>query len=105
MPSSEPVQMVCASLLEGAMVKIVPKISGPFWSFVIGPPESPSVFGSARVRSGLIFSQFCPSLVVFHKCCDDVYRIFGSTGENTIGKVHCQRSFSALAGIPEKNRG
>ena len=25
--------------------------------------------------------------------------MFGSSGEKTIGKVHCQRSFSALAGI------
>src|SRR6185503_4316316 len=77
-PSSEPVQIVPRSSFEGAIVKIVANTSGPFISPVIGPPDGPSVFGSARVRSGLIFSQLCPSSVVFHKCCDEMYRTFGS---------------------------
>ena len=41
-----------------------------------------SVFGSARVRSGLIDSQLSPPFVVFHTVFDVKYRIFGSTGEN-----------------------
>ena len=69
----------------------------------MGPPESPSVFGSARVKSGLIASQLRPSLVVRQRCRDDVYKMPGSSGENTIGNVHCQRSGSEAADSPEKN--
>src|SRR5579864_2845992 len=72
---------------------------------VMGPPEWPSVFGSWRVRSGLIFSHVCPPLTVFHTCCDPVYKAFASTGEKMIGKVHCQRSTIALAGSPDAKRG
>src|SRR5260370_40545621 len=71
----------------------------------MAPPESPRVFGSPRVRSGLMAFHVWPSLVVRHKCCDEVYSTFESLGENTMGKVHCQRSFRALAGMPEKKRG
>ncbi len=53
-PSSDPVQMVPFSFGDSAMVKIVPYVSTPVWSFVIGPPDGPSVAGSCRVRSGLI---------------------------------------------------
>ncbi len=63
-PSSEPVQIVFGSFFDGAIENTVAKISGPFMSCVIGPPESPSVFGSCFVRSGLIFVQLCPSFVV-----------------------------------------
>ena len=97
--------MVPRSRGEGAIVKIVANTSGPFMSPVIGPPERPGVFGSARVRSGLICVQLWPSSVVFHKCCDEMYIVFGSSGLKTIGNVHCQRSFKALDGSPEKNRG
>ncbi len=51
-PSSDPVQMTDVSSGDGAIVKIVAYISGPFMSCVIGPPDCPRVFGSARVRSG-----------------------------------------------------
>src|SRR3954466_16169317 len=74
-------------------------------SCVIGPPESCIVFGSWRVRSPLIFSHVCPWLVVFHTCCDEVNRVFGSTGEKTIGKVHCHRSMTDAEFSPEKKRG
>ena len=42
----------------------------PWGQPVIEPPDGPMVFGSCRVRSGLIFCQLKPSLVVTHKCCD-----------------------------------
>src|SRR6266540_1238984 len=84
-PSSEPVQMVPASWYDGAMVKIVAYTSGPFMSWVIGPPEGPRVFGSARVRSPEIRSQVWPSLVVFQRCCEEAKITLGSSGEKTIG--------------------
>jgi hypothetical protein len=93
------------STMDGPMANTVAKISGPFMSRVMGPPESPRVDGSARVRSGLILVQLWPSLVVFHTCCDEMYSVFGSNGSNTIGNVHCQRSGRSRAGSPEKNRG
>ncbi len=74
-------------------------------SIVISPPVGPNVSGSARVRSGLIRSQLWPSSVVRHTCCEVVYITRSSSGENTIGNVHCQRSGKALAGSPEKKRG
>src|SRR5436309_16023062 len=83
-PSSDPVQIVSASRRDGAIVKIVAKISGSFMSCVIGPPDSPSVFGSCFVRSGLIYVQLWPSFVVLYRNCDDVSRTFESNGENTI---------------------
>ena len=69
LPSSDPVQMSPRSRALGAMVKTVEYVSTPVWSRVIGPPEGPSVAGSARVRSGEMRCQLCPSLVVFHTCC------------------------------------
>src|SRR5258708_38737617 len=69
-PSSEPDQMTLPSFADGAIVNTVAYVSTPVLSFVIGPPEAPIVFGSCRVRSGLIFSQLCPSFVDFHTCCD-----------------------------------
>ena len=68
---------------------------------VIGPPEWPSVIGSARVRSSLSRSQLLPPSVVRQSRLDDVYRVFGSMGEKMIGKVHCQRSTMSTAGSPE----
>src|SRR5688500_18985548 len=104
-PSSEPAHRMFTSRFDGPSANTVAYTSGPFMSPVIGPPECPIVFGSWRVRSGLIRSQLCPPLVVFHTCCDEVYSTFGSTGEKMIGYVHCQRSFSALDGSPENIRG
>src|SRR5258705_9301770 len=74
-------------------------------SCVPGPPESCIVFASWRVRSPLIRSHVCPPLVVFHTCCDDVKRTFASTGEKTIGNVHCHRSTTEAEFSPEKKRG
>jgi hypothetical protein len=61
--------MTSASWYEGAMAKTVAYVSTPVWSFVMGPPEGPIVAASARVRSGLICSQLCPSVVVLHTLC------------------------------------
>src|SRR5688500_15182740 len=104
-PSSDPVQMTLASRFDGPTAKIVAYTSGPFMSPVIGPPECPIVFGSWRVRSGLIRSQLWPPLVVFQRCCDDVYSAVGSAWEKITGYVHCHRSLSALDGSPENIRG
>ena len=89
------------STLPGPTEKIVAYTSGPFMSPVIGPPEWPSVIGSARVRSGLSASQFVPPSVVRHNRFDDAYNTFASMGEKMIGKVHCQRSTMSIAGSPE----
>src|ERR1041385_7824459 len=69
-PSSDPVQMTLPSFGDGAIVKTVAYVSTPVLSFVIGPPDDPIVFGSCRVRSGLIFVQLWPSFVDFHTCCE-----------------------------------
>src|SRR2546425_11720787 len=87
-PSSEPVQMRLPSFGEGAIVNTVPYVSTPVSSRVIGPPESPIVDGSCRVRSGLMRVQPWPPFVVFHTCCDPTYSVPESVGEDTIGKVH-----------------
>src|SRR5690606_11611744 len=91
-PSSEPTQIVPASWYDGAMVKITAYVSTPVWSFVMGPPDGPIVFGSCRVRSGLMRSQVWPSFVVFHRCCEPTYSTFGPVREYTIGNVHWKRS-------------
>ncbi len=83
------------------MVKMVAKNSGPFWSLVIGPPESPSVFGSARVRSGLIRSQVAPSSLVRHTCCEPAYTVCGPIVDTAIGNVQFQRSGTLPADSPE----
>ena len=49
--------------------KVVASVSTPVLSFVIGRPTR-IVFGSWRVRSGLIFVQLCPSFVDFQRCCE-----------------------------------
>ena len=67
-------------------------VSTPVLSFVIGPPDAPIVFGSWRVRSGLILVQLCPSFVDFHTCWDPTYSVDGSVGAITIGNVHWKRS-------------
>src|SRR5215467_12517422 len=72
MPSSDPVQITLTVRLDGAIAKMTPYTSGPFMSRVIGPPDGPIVFGSWRVRSGLIFSQLWPPFVVFQRCCEPV---------------------------------
>src|SRR5512143_1532875 len=71
MPSSEPVQMTFVVRLDGPRAKMTAYTSGPFMSRVIGPPDGPIVFGSWRVRSGLMRSQLWPPFVVLNKCCDD----------------------------------
>src|SRR5258708_36144638 len=74
-------------------------------SWVIGRPEGPIVFGSWRVRSGLMRSHFSPPFVVRHTCCDEVKRTVGFAGEKMIGYVHCQRSTTSLEDSPENSRG
>src|SRR5262245_46824835 len=91
-PSSLPVQITFASCCDGAIVKIVAYVSTPVWSFVIGPPDGPSVFGSCRVRSGLILVQLFPSVVLAQRCCEPTYSVFGPFREYTIGNVHWKRS-------------
>ena len=53
-----------------------PEAGSSFPPSVIRTPQdhrtATVVFGSCRVRSGLILVQFCPPLVVFQTCCDDV---------------------------------
>ena len=68
-PSSDPAQMTFASVLPGPMANTVAYTSGPFMSWVIGPPESPIVFGSCRLRSPLMRCHCCPPLVVLQTCC------------------------------------
>src|ERR1035437_300503 len=74
-PSSDPAQSTPAFAGDSAKAKIVAYHSGPYASRVIGPQYScvsgcvydgvcSSVFGSARVRSGLMICQLCPSFVV-----------------------------------------
>ena len=46
---------------------------------------------SFRVRSGLIWSQLVPQLVVFHSMFEAKYSVFGSTGENSTGAVRSTR--------------
>jgi hypothetical protein len=91
--------------LEGPSAKTVAYTSGMFMSRVIGPPEGPSVFGSCRVRSGLIRRQLSPPSVVRQTCCDDTYSARGFTGEKRIGYVHCQRSLSTADSSPWNMRG
>src|SRR5215471_4012410 len=74
-------------------------------SCVIGPPDGPIVFGSWRVRSGLILSHVSPPLRVRQTCCAEVKSTTGSAGEKTIGYVHCQRSTTSLDASPENSRG
>src|SRR6185503_4416081 len=74
-------------------------------SFVIGPPDGPIVFGSWRVRSPLIAVHvFAPS-VVFQTRCEPTYSDRLSTGEKTMGYVHCQRSLMTADSSPENMRG
>src|SRR3989304_5217504 len=51
-PSSDPVQITPLAIGDSAIVKTTPYVSTPVWSFVIGPPEAPSVFGSLRASGG-----------------------------------------------------
>ncbi len=60
------------------MANTVAYVSTPVWSLVIGPPDATMVLGSCRVRSGLIASQLCPSLVVFQTRWLPVYSTSGS---------------------------
>src|SRR5579885_2030976 len=104
-PSSEPAQMTLVVRFDGAIENTTAYTSGPFMSRVIGPPDGPMVFGSWRVRSGLMRSQLSPPFVVFHTCCEPAYSVFLSTGEKTIGYVHCQRSLITADSSPENMRG
>src|SRR3954467_3796908 len=74
-------------------------------SRVIGPPDGPMVFGSWRVRSPLIALHVFPPSVVFHTRCEPTYSERLSTGEKTIGYVHCQRSLMTADSSPENMRG
>src|SRR5690348_10447170 len=62
-PSSEPAHITSGLSGDSARAKTVAYHSVPVMSYVIGPPAGTSVFGSCRVRSGLIASQLSPSLV------------------------------------------
>ena len=48
----------------------------------MGPPESSSVSGSARVRSGLILVHEPPSSSDRQRCCDPTYSAWGGFGAN-----------------------
>src|SRR6478752_6198333 len=63
-PSSEPAQSTPGSCGDSINAKTVAKVSAPIASLLTGPPVGFSVSGSALVRSGLIGSQLCPSLVL-----------------------------------------
>src|SRR5215475_6120039 len=104
-PSSEPVQMTFVVRRDGAIVNTTPYTSGPFMSRVIGPPDGPIVFESWRVRSPLIAVHVLPPSVVFQTRCDPTYNVRLSTGEYTIGYVHCQRSLMTADSSPENMRG
>src|SRR5438876_6130672 len=65
-PSSLPAHSTPGSTVDSAKAKIVAWYSAPVWSSVIGPPESPVVFGSLRVRSGLTRVHDVPSS--FERC-------------------------------------
>src|SRR5579884_3126566 len=98
-PSSDPAQSTPAFAGDSANAKIVAYHSGPYASRVIGPQNSPasgceyvgvrsSVFGSCRVRSGLMISQLWPSFVVRCTYCEVTYSVFGSCGDTITGYVH-----------------
>ena len=53
-PSSVPAQITPFVTGDSAIANTVPYVSTPVWSFVIGPPDGPSVRGSLRDRSGLM---------------------------------------------------
>jgi hypothetical protein len=99
-PSSEPAQITSRSSGDSPTEKMFAKYSMLVWSLVIGPPESPSVSGSARVRSGLIRRQLWPSLVVTNRCCEEAYTASGRRGVVMIGNVQWKRSLRSLAGCP-----
>ena len=101
-PSSEPDHSTPACAGDSANAKIVAYHSGPYASRVIGPQYSPgsgyaydgvrsSVFGSARVRSGLMTSQLCPSSVDLCTYWDVRYSTSGSWGDVMMGYVHQNR--------------
>src|SRR5437867_9961000 len=105
--------MTLASRADGAMLNTVAYVSTPVLSSVIGPPEAPMVFGSWRVRSGLIFVQLCPSFVDFQTCCEPTYRTgtevgpalkppisVPDSGARTIGNVHWKRSTMSADAYP-----
>ena len=59
-PSSDPAQISPFTSGDSASAKITPYVSTPVWSFVIGPPEAPSVFGSLRASGGLMMRSSVP---------------------------------------------
>ena len=60
-PSSDPVQITLSVSGEKAIDEMVPNISSPVTSALIGPPGRASLLLSLRVRSGLIAFQWVPS--------------------------------------------
>src|SRR5687768_18105653 len=62
-PSSVPAHNTPGCTGDSSNANINAYVSTPVWSFVIGPPDGPIVFGSFRARSGDTGVQLCPSLV------------------------------------------
>src|SRR5271163_4594211 len=89
-PSSVPAQITPSLTGDGAMVISEP--SGFFGSF-FSAGFSTGLFAGVRVRSGLIFSQLVPPLVVFSTNCVPRYRTCGSWGEKTMGIFQWKRNF------------
>src|SRR3989454_1198404 len=66
----------------------------------MGPPDTPRVVGSCRVRSGETAVQLCPSLVDLNSTLAPVYSTCASCGEIKSGDVHWKRYFPSPAGWP-----
>src|SRR2546422_365469 len=66
----------------------------------MGPPDTPRVVGSCRVRSGDMAVQLCPSLVDLNSTLAPVYSTCASCGEIKSGAVHWKRYFPSPAGWP-----
>src|SRR5947208_1645879 len=99
-PSSDPVQISPFTRGDSARAKIVAYYSAVVWSRVIGPPETPSIAGSCRVRSGEIGVQLCPSFTDLNSALPPMYNTRGSCGEIKSGAVHWKRYFPSPAGCP-----
>ena len=90
-PSSLPTHRTSFFTGDSAIAKIVPYVSTPVWSLVIGPPDGPRVMGSLRARGGEMRAQLCPSFIDFHNSLPPTYSARGLCGEKTIGYVHWKR--------------
>src|SRR5205085_9247216 len=92
--------MTPRSVGDSITVKMVSKYSMLVLSLVIGPPDGPCFDLSFRVRSALIASQLCPSLVDLKSTFAAEYKVFGSFGEKTSGKFHWKRYLMSPAPQP-----